>query len=181
MKIYTRTGDLGETGLFGGERTSKDSARIRALGEIDEANAALGLAKALGLPEDLSAQVSRLQSRLFDLGADLSASRPTEQRITSESVRELEAAIDRFDAELEPLRNFILPGGSPGAASLHLARAVCRRAERAMTLLRRESDAPDASLAFVNRLSDLLFVMARLANRRAGIDDPLWNARGGDD
>jgi cob(I)alamin adenosyltransferase len=177
MKIYTRGGDRGETGMFGGERVSKDSARIQAVGAVDELNAALGLAVALGLSGDAGPRVQELQSLLFELGAELGAPRSTQPRITGEMVQELEAAIDRYESELEHLRNFILPGGTPGAAALHVARSVCRRAERTLVAVREEMEVSEEALAFINRLSDLLFVLARVANARAGVEDPLWRAR----
>lgn len=177
MKIYTRAGDSGETGLFGGKRTPKDSLRIEALGAVDEVNAALGLAHALGLNGDLPDQVRALQEHLLEAGADIAMTDPSNPRITQEAVEEMEAAIDRYEGELEPLRNFILPGGAPGAGALHLARSVCRRAERTLVALDREEPLPGSLLPFMNRLSDLLFVLARAANARAGVEDPIWKTR----
>jgi cob(I)alamin adenosyltransferase len=177
MKIYTRTGDAGTTGLFGGDRVPKDSPRIQALGALDELMAALGLARSLGLGAELAGQVQDIQDTLFDLGAEIGMPQPGEPRITEAAVRELETAIDRYDADLEPLRNFILPGGAPGAAALHVARAVCRRTERALVTLNAETPVSDTALALINRLADLLFVMARAANRQAGVEDPIWNPR----
>lgn len=169
MRIYTRTGDRGETGLYGGSRTRKDNARIVALGEVDEANAALGVARAvLGASADLDPLLEGLQHRLFDLGADLAA--PGAQgRIGQSHVDRLETAIDRLEQDLAPLRAFILPGGTAAAAALHLARAVVRRAERALVAV---PDANPVALAYLNRASDLLFVAARHANRAEG--DVLW-------
>jgi cob(I)alamin adenosyltransferase len=177
MKIYTRTGDSGDTGLFGGKRISKSSARIAAIGAADEANAALGLARSLGLPEELSLLTETLQERLFDLGADLSMPQAAEPRMTAQRVAELESLIDRYEAGLEPLRNFILPGGSPGAAALHVARGACRRAEREIAALHAEEPLRQPLLAFINRLSDLLFILARAANRCEGVADTIWKSR----
>jgi cob(I)alamin adenosyltransferase len=173
MRIYTRTGDQGFTGLSGGARARKSDPRIEALGAVDETNAALGLARA-HTREDavLDPILEGLQHRLFDLGADL-ASPGAQGRITPAQIEGLEEAIDRLEADLEPLRAFILPGGGPAAAALHLARTVARRAERALVAMEGAGEAFDPNaLAMLNRLSDLLFVAARHANRAAG--DVLW-------
>ena len=177
MKIYTKDGDAGETGLYGGSRVPKDAVRIQALGAVDELNAALGVALTLLTDAEIQSVVTRIQGELFELGADLAT--PLEQGNTvprmqpSETAR-LEAEIDRFEAELAPLRHFILPGGSPGGAALHLARAVCRRAERPLvTLAFSESLNPEAG-RYLNRLSDHLFVLARLVNQRAGVPETIW-------
>lgn len=182
MRIYTRTGDGGETGLFGGGRVPKDHPRVEAYGEVDELNAAIGCARAAGLPSDLDAVAARIQEELFALGADLatplSGTARSERvvRIPEGAAGALEHEIDRFEAELPPLRSFILPGGSPAGAALHLARTVCRRAERRVVVLVRTGEAAPAPLAYLNRLSDLLFVMARLANARANRAEPPWRS-----
>jgi cob(I)alamin adenosyltransferase len=176
--LYTRTGDKGETGLSVGPRVRKSSLRIEALGAVDETNACIGLARAqLSDEPGLDQTLDRIQHLLFDLGADLAA--PGEaRRIGPVVASELEAVIDGLAGEVEPLRAFILPGGTAAAAALHLARTVCRRAERAVLRLSEgpeQSDDPDA-LIFLNRLSDLLFAAARCANRRQG--DVLWRSGG---
>ncbi len=179
MKIYTKTGDDGQTGLFGGPRVSKDAPRIEAYGTVDELNSVLGLARTAKLDPDADALVSRIQNELFALGAQLATPDPAAhgtQMITAAHVAALESAIDHYEAELEPLKNFILPGGTPAAAHLHLARAVCRRAERRLVTLCGEPDeavAPELVI-YLNRLSDLLFVLARAVNRAAGVPDVPW-------
>jgi cob(I)alamin adenosyltransferase len=184
MKIYTGTGDAGETGLYGGQRVGKDDTRVEAYGTVDEANAALGLAAAQITDAHLRIIITDLQSQLFTVGADLATplERDTQSgknsvpRVEEKHSVALEQIIDRFEAELEPLRNFILPGGSMGASALHLARAVVRRAERRTVTL--WHDAPDQVngevLRYLNRLADLLFVLARVANHREGIADTAW-------
>lgn len=177
-RLYTRTGDGGETGLSVGPRVRKTSARIEAIGAVDETNACIGLARAqLEGEPDLDRLLSRIQHLLFDLGADLAAP-GAERRLGPERARELEAAIDRLTQDVEPLRAFILPGGAPAAATLHLARTVCRRAERAVLRLGETGgDAGEpAAQVFLNRLSDLLFAAARYANR--GLGDVLWRNDG---
>jgi cob(I)alamin adenosyltransferase len=178
MKIYTKTGDAGETGLPGGGRVPKDAPVTEVCGTIDELNTVLGLARAARLPDDVDRLLDRIQSRLFDLGAEvarLGAETDATCRIDAAGVRALEEAIDQFDAELPPLRNFILPGGTFAAAELHFARAVCRRAERRLVGLMREVPALAAEiLVYLNRLSDLLFVLARLVNVRAGRPETIW-------
>ena len=179
MKIYTRTGDRGETGLFDGTRVPKSDARVDAYGEVDELNALVGVVRA-GRPDaDIDEALGRLQRDLFALGARLAdpaeriADRVRKANLTTEDVTQLETWIDRFEADLPPLRRFILPGGSAPGATLHLARTVCRRAERRIVGL--GPDAVDPVLvAYVNRLSDLLFVMARLVNKRAGVPESEW-------
>ncbi len=180
-KIYTRTGDTGETGLFGGGRVPKDSVRVEAYGQIDELNAAIGLALSLDpktFAQDLLEQVQR---DLFTIGAELATpDHHTLEQALGEStigfrhVEALEAAIDRHEMQLQPLKNFILPGGASKAAALHVARTVCRRAERALVTLRSEAGARELLLAYVNRLSDLLFVLARAANAAASVPDVKW-------
>lgn len=178
MKIYTKTGDAGETSLFGGARVRKDDARIEAYGTVDELNSFLGAARAAWTASPLDAQLHAVQSDLFDIGAHLASpgtSRfggPSPARITS-----LEESIDAMESELAPLKTFILPGGSAAAAQLHIARTVCRRAERLVVALRADDDATIASIVYLNRLSDLLFVAARFANLRHGVEDVPWTRR----
>ena len=177
-KIYTRTGDDGTTGLVGGVRVPKYASRMEAIGAVDEANAALGFAL-LALDGEPAADLRRLQNDLFDLGADLAtpgedfAPSETALRMVPAQTDWLERRIDALNEGLEPLRSFILPGGSEAAARLHMARAAVRRAERAMTALAAETAVNPAALAFVNRLSDYLFVVARAVNA-AGPGDVLW-------
>ncbi|MBI4498646.1 MAG: cob(I)yrinic acid a,c-diamide adenosyltransferase [Chloroflexi bacterium] len=179
-KIYTRTGDAGETGLFAGGRVRKSHPRVEAYGAIDELNAHLGLARALGPDPELDGLLARVQAELFQLGADLAtpleASPKWLVRVEDTAVAALEREIDRFEAELEPLRNFILPGGSPVGAALHVARTVCRRAERHLVRLAEETQVNAAAVRYVNRLSDWLFDLARLANHRAGKPEHIWMA-----
>jgi cob(I)alamin adenosyltransferase len=178
MKIYTKTGDAGETGLPGGGRVPKDAAVTEVCGTVDELNTVLGLVRAARVPDDVVRLLDRVQNQLFHLGAEvarLGAETKSECGIEAADVRALEEAIDQFDAELTPLRNFILPGGTLAAAQLHFARAVCRRAERRLVGLRREAPLLSAlTLVYLNRLSDLLFVLARLVNARAGQPDSVW-------
>ena len=180
-KIYTRTGDKGETSLVNGYRVSKHSLRPAAFGSVDEVNSVLGVCRlhtgALADPEP-DAMLARIQNDLFDLGADLATpetDKPvgTELRITTGQVERLEAEIDAMNAALEPLNSFILPGGSPAAAYIHLARAQARRAEREMTLLATQEVVSDPAMQFINRLSDHLFVLARHINKNQG-SDVLW-------
>jgi cob(I)alamin adenosyltransferase len=178
MKIYTRTGDAGETSLFDGTRVSKADVRVDAYGEVDELNATLGMARASGLDADLDAALLQLQRDLFALGAQLAdpgeklASRVTKAVIADADVSRLEQLIDRLESELPPLRRFILAGGTPAGAALHLSRAVCRRAERRIIAL--EPPADRVLVRYVNRLSDLLFVMARVVNHRARAAEVEW-------
>lgn len=182
MKIYTRTGDGGETGLFGGGRVPKDDLRVEAYGALDEANAALGVARAAGLEAELDGIAAGAQHALFDLGAEL-ATPPEANRnaraqvplVDAASVKALESAIDTLTGELPPQTHFILPGGSADAAALHLARTTLRLAERRMVALHRVSPVRSEALQYVNRLSDLLFVMARAANHRRGVREVVWN------
>jgi len=175
-KIYTRGGDAGETSLGDGSRVSKLDGRIVAFGTVDELNAALGLVLAGSCPDDVRGVLARVQNELFDLGADLSV--PVEHegrlRVTQEQVDALERDCDGFNAELAELRSFVLPGGSEPAARLHVARTVCRRAEReALSALGVHAVSPLA-LVYLNRLSDLLFILARSANATDGREEPLW-------
>jgi cob(I)alamin adenosyltransferase len=195
MKIYTKTGDRGDTGVFGGPRVAKDDPRIEAYGTVDELNAVLGLVRCEKPPPDVDDLVERIQNELFDVGAELATPRPAEHgiaRTTDRHVAALERAIDHYEAGLAPLRNFILPGGAKAAAWLHLARTVCRRAERRLVSLSRETPlagaaAPDAARAaesisptlivYLNRLSDLFFVLARHMNAEAKVGDVPWRKR----
>ncbi|HUE86692.1 MAG TPA: cob(I)yrinic acid a,c-diamide adenosyltransferase [Vicinamibacterales bacterium] len=179
MKIYTKTGDRGETSLFDGTRVLKHDPRVAAYGDVDELQAAIGVSAASGLDDELGEIAILLQRDLFALGARLAdpsykiAPRVTKIVVNDTSVARLEGWIDQLDAELPPLRHFILSGGSPGGAALHLARTVCRRAERAVLALGADATEP-VVLVYLNRLSDLLFVMARAANRRAGVPETEW-------
>lgn len=181
MKIYTKTGDDGETGLYGGPRVGKDHPRVEAYGSVDELNAVLGVVRTHGPPADIDALLATIQNELFDLGAELAtpdAATRKGPRVGPPQIAALEQAIDRYEEQLEPLRQFILPGGVAAAAALHLARTVCRRAERlVVTLARGESISPDVVI-YLNRLSDLLFVLARATNRREGVVDVPWEQRG---
>lgn len=178
MKLYTRTGDAGETSLFDGTRVSKSDSRVDAYGEVDELNAWLGLARASRLDDDLDAEIVQLQRDLFALGAQLAdpadkiTDRVTKAALGDNDVARLEQVIDRLEADLPPLRRFILAGGSPAGAALHVARTVCRRAERRMVALQPPVDA--VLVRYVNRLSDLLFVLAREVNHRAGAAETEW-------
>ena len=181
MKIYTRTGDGGETGLLGGGRVRKDDPRVAAYGQVDELNAAIGFALSLD-PRDFATDILEpVQRDLFTLGAELAAPEPAAREralagrsIDRPEIEALERAIDAREAALAPLREFILPGGSPKAAALHLARTVCRRAERGVVALASHSAVPPAIVTYLNRLSDLLFVLARAANAQAGRSDVKW-------
>ncbi len=177
MKIYTRTGDQGETGLFGGGRVRKDNLRVRAYGEVDELNALLGVIRATGIDATLDLALERVQNELFVVGSDLATPGEAKYipRMDTEHVEMLEQDIDRFESELEPLKQFILPGGTLTAAYLHLARTVCRRAERAVVSLHNEEPLTPAVMLYLNRLSDWLFVLARLVNVRANQPDVPWN------
>jgi cob(I)alamin adenosyltransferase len=184
MKIYTKTGDGGETGLFGGERVSKASSRVDAYGEIDELNSVLGVARTAtlgrGAPDSFDALLATIQSRLFDLGAELANPKRKELGIPlvdDADVEAMERAIDQAEEEVAPQQTFILPGGSRLAAELHVARCVCRRAERKLVALTQETEVRPVLVRYLNRLSDLLFTLARLANARAGIADVPWVGR----
>jgi cob(I)alamin adenosyltransferase len=183
MKIYTRTGDGGETSLFGGQRVRKTTARIRAYGTVDELNASLGVAIASGEPDELAETLRQLQQELFMVGADLATPSGTKEsrtvRVSDEHIRRLESEIDRHDETLEPLKNFILPGGTERAAALHLARTICRRAEREIIELAEQEKINERVIVYLNRFSDLLFVLARTANARAGENDIPWRPERG--
>jgi cob(I)alamin adenosyltransferase len=179
MTIYTRTGDLGETGLFGGPRVGKDMGRVEVCGAVDELNTVLGLARSESVTEEIDGMLLRIQNELFDVGAELSSPDPVAsgtRTVTQGHVRTIEADVDRIEKRLEPLKQFILPGGTRAAAHLHHARAVCRRAERRLaTLIRHSEESISRDLmAYMNRLSDLLFVLARAANAAADQPDILW-------
>jgi cob(I)alamin adenosyltransferase len=181
MKIYTKTGDKGETGLFGGGRVSKSHPRVEAYGDIDELNAVIGLARSIEMMPRIDEVLAPVQRDLFSLGALLATpnhdkvkQQLEKARLDESRVMELERAIDDGEAELEPLTAFILPGGTPKSAALHVARTVCRRAERKVISLGSEVDVPPVVVKYLNRLSDLLFVLARVANRRAGAPEVIW-------
>lgn len=176
MKLYTRTGDEGQTGLLGGQRVSKDHTRVAAYGDVDELNAALGLSAAFASEGTLKDRLFECQRVLFSIGAVLANPQPTgeDSTIGEADVGRLERWIDEATASVEPLNNFILPGGSEPAAYLHLARTVCRRAERAVVHLAGTEPVHDALIAYLNRLSDLLFAWARLANLQCGAADVVW-------
>ncbi len=181
-RVYTRTGDDGTTGLGGGQRVAKDSPRIEAYGTVDELSSAIGVAVALGLDPRLAETLARVQNDLFNLGSDLCILEEDKARMPVPVVEErhvdaLERLMDDLSRELPPLANFILPGGTPGAAQLHVARTVCRRAERlAVALARDEAVGPNV-VRYLNRLSDALFVMARYENLKRGASDVLWDSR----
>jgi cob(I)alamin adenosyltransferase len=181
-RIYTRTGDGGDTSLFGGGRVSKDDPRVRAYGTVDELNAVIGVARASEMPQEIDGVLERIQHQLFDLGAELatpdaaSAAAGHAPRATPERVAALEREIDRFEDLLPPLREFVLPGGTAAAAGLHHARTVARRAEREIVRLAGRGPVNPELLKYVNRLSDLLFVLARAANHASGRPDVTWIA-----
>ena len=181
MKIYTRTGDAGTTGLFGGDRVAKDDLRVDAYGDVDELNAVLGMARSIEMMPRIDEVLVPIQRDLFAIGALLAtpdrekmAQHLDKARIDEERIAELERAIDDGELELEPLRAFIIPGGTPKAAALHVARTVCRRAERHVVRLQHDVELPELTVIYLNRLSDLLFTLARLANRRAGAGEVTW-------
>lgn len=181
MKIYTKTGDEGETGLFGGERVPKDHRRVAAYGDVDELNAAVGLARATAPVDFEDPLLQTIQRDLFTVGAELATPDPARLAralggppLGDAEVTALEQAIDRLDAGLPPLKAFILPGGAPKGAAFHVARTVCRRSERTVVGLARETPVSPAIRHYLNRLSDLLFVLARAANARAGAGDLPW-------
>lgn len=181
-KIYTRQGDAGQTSLAGGQRVAKDSTRVAAYGTVDELNSCLGVAVAAGLSPRLAAVVPEIQNELFHLGSDLSFLEEDKARIPlpqiePRHVARLEALIDELTAVVGPLQNFILPGGSASAAQLHVARTVCRRAERDVIALARAEPVGPQVIPYLNRLSDALFVMARYENHARGVAEPLWNSR----
>ncbi len=182
MKIYTKTGDEGLTGLFGGKRVSKADPRVEAYGAVDELNSAIGVARAAGLPEASGSLLDSIQSELFDIGAELAAVPEKADKlfvpvVAESQIEALERAIDESEGRLVPLQTFILPGGTPGAAQLHVARTVCRRAERRVVALATEEPVRGEIVRYLNRLSDLLFSWARLANLEAEVPDVPWRGR----
>lgn len=181
MAIYTKTGDLGDTHLRGGVNVPKNSPQICAIGEVDELNAALGVVRFENTDDVISKILGVLQKQLFDLGTDLSSSEKEQNKISAEHCSQLEKWIDQLEGRLEKINNFILPGGSKTASSLHFSRAVCRRAERAIVLFSKSDEGSrlDCSeiIKYMNRLSDLLFVMARYANQTAGVPEIKWEGK----
>ena len=181
MKIYTKFGDSGETALYGGTRLGKDEPRIEAIGSVDELNAHIGYAQTLVQEADLSELMARVQNHLFDVGADLATpathTKAAEFRIPPDFTTAMETAIDTLSAELPPLTNFILPGGCTAGATLHIARVVCRRSERCVVRLAREAEVNPEIIRSLNRLSDLLFVLARTVNFRAQTPEPIWKSQ----
>lgn len=181
-KVYTRTGDDGSTALGGGQRLPKDAVRIAAYGTVDELNAAIGVAAASELDSRVACALARIQNELFHLGSDLCILEEDKERlpvptIEEHHVRALEALMDELSTDLPPLENFVLPGGSAGAAQLHVARTVCRRAERDVVTLAAEEPVGAHTVHYLNRLSDALFVMARFENASKGVGDVLWDSR----
>jgi len=176
VKIYTKTGDAGETGLFGGGRVSKDDPRVQAYGDVDELNAWIGFVVAIHLPAFESNVLQTIQRDLFAIGAELATPDPAKLRASLDpaTVTALETVIDSYDPKLKPLKNFILPGGSPKGAALHVARTVCRRAERSVVALAQIQQINPLIIRYLNRLSDLLFVLARAVNMQTGHDDIAW-------
>ncbi len=181
-KVYTRTGDDGTTGLGGGQRVPKDSLRVAAFGTVDELNSQIGVAVALGLVERLMVALRPIQNELFHVGSDLCILEEDKQKFAVPQIGErhvvaLEQLMDELSAQIAPLENFVLPGGAPGAAQLHVARTVCRRAERETIALSREEPIGEFVIRYLNRLSDALFVMARYENHVREMPDVLWDSR----
>ncbi len=182
IRIYTRTGDTGETGLFGGQRVRKDDLRVESYGAVDELNALLGISRSMIADADLEDLLTTVQKTLFDIGADLATpdsvgntlGKVVIPRLKPDAVSLLEIHLDQIECELPPLRRVILPGGNALAANLHFARSICRRAERRCVTLAAAEQVNPEIIRYLNRLSDLLFVMARVANARAGIADIMW-------
>ena len=189
VKIYTRTGDEGDTGLIGGQRVSKNSLRIESYGTVDELNSCLGVVLALsrqfvtqlGVRTKIDAFITRTQDELFNIGSILASPRISEQetasRISQENIDELEKLMDLLESDLPPLKNFILPGGHMASAQFHTARSICRRAERHVVALADKEPLPKIIVIYLNRLSDTLFVLARWVNAKSGIQEPTWRAR----
>lgn len=180
MKIYTKTGDKGDTSFFGGQRVPKDALRIEAYGTVDELNSLLGIVLADNENKRIAAILTKVQNQLFDLGADLatphSAHSKSIKRFEAKDAQVLEKVIDSLQLHLKPLKSFILPGGSPVAARIHFARTVCRRAERAVVRLSRNEDIGEGITIYLNRLSDMLFVLARYTNHVAGVTEIKWKS-----
>lgn len=179
MKIYTRTGDTGSTGLFGGPRVAKDDARIEAYGTVDELNAAIGMVRSAGASEEIDLQLAQIQSELFSIGAELATPDPDQhgtRLIQATHVQRLEDWIDQHEDTLPPLKHFVLPAGGPSATSMHLARAICRRAERRVVTLSAEPDSriSESLVIYLNRLSDLLFVLSRVCNVQTHHAEVAW-------
>lgn len=183
MKIYTKTGDAGETGLYGGERVKKTAQRVEAYGTVDECNSAIGLARAHLTDTELDAVLSGLQNALFDVGADLATPNDSPyaknvSRIDDTDVGALETLIDRLQEQCPPFTNFIHPGGTPASAALHVARTVARRAEREVLRLEAEEPTNHEVARYLNRLSDFLFILSRVVNARAGVSEAAWHVKG---
>jgi cob(I)alamin adenosyltransferase len=180
MKIYTKFGDSGETALYGGTRIPKDALQIEAIGTVDELNAYIGYACTMIDDADISDLMVRIQNHLFALGADLATpkthTKSNDIRISSDFTSEMETAIDTLSDELPPLKNFILPGGCPAGSVLHVTRAVCRRSERCVVRLTQETDVNPEIIRSLNRLSDLLFILARVVNHRSQVPEPIWKS-----
>jgi cob(I)alamin adenosyltransferase len=179
MKIYTKSGDSGTTALFGGKRVPKSDPRIEAYGTVDELNSALGVARSHDLSADVDETLEHIQHHLFELGAQLATPAESQAQqvwVTAETIAETENDIDRFEESLPALTEFILPAGSPAAAALHLARTICRRAERRVVLLSEKEDVSNDAIVYLNRIGDFLFVLARHANRAAGNNDEPWKS-----
>ena len=183
MKIYTKTGDAGETGLYGGERVKKYSKRVSSYGTVDEANSSIGLARAHSSDSEIDGVLAHIQNALFDVGADLATPSGSKyeknlSRIDAADVENLEHLIDRFQEECPPWSNFIHPGGTPAAATLQLARAITRRAEREVLELESLEEVNHEVIVYLNRLSDFLFILARVVNARAGVSEAGWHVKG---
>jgi cob(I)alamin adenosyltransferase len=181
MKIYTRTGDEGDTALFGGGRVPKDHPRVVAYGDVDELNSVLGMVRATAPADLFDPLFDSIQRDLFSIGGQLATPDPApvaktlaKASLPEDRISQFERLIDEAETELAPLRAFVLPGGTPKGAALHLARTVCRRAERSVVRLAHEADVPNLFIVYLNRLSDLLFMLARVANHRAGVSDATW-------
>jgi len=178
MKIYTKTGDEGQTGLLGGDRVGKDSARIEAIGSFDELNAYMGICVIAMEDEALRAKLLRIQNQIFDIGSELACPPDGKfdiQSVDTEDILVLESEIDEMDAELPPLKAFILPGGTSTSAHLHFLRAICRRTERTLLALHRINPVRNELIMYVNRLSDWMFCLSRLVNQRSGVEEQKWS------
>jgi cob(I)alamin adenosyltransferase len=183
VKIYTKTGDAGETGLYGGERVKKFSQRVEAYGTVDECNSAIGMARAALGDTEIDEVLANVQNALFDVGADLATPIGSKYeknlvRIDAQDVEALEGMIDRYQEECPPFKNFIHPGGNAGSAALHLARTVARRSEREVLRLEEEEASNHEVARYLNRLSDFLFILSRVVNARAGISEEGWHVKG---